>query len=179
MNSVALSLVAFTAAATMLTITPGLDTALILRTAFVGNARGAASAGLGIAVGCFCWASLVALVRSQWHLGGAVYSAVGRHTCTARPHLVRMPDSGDATNRRFSEPACHGQCLRSLDRRNIHGIWCGFGTGLPSRVARTADSKFRRVPRRHFRQNLAVEFFDRIGQLRSFTVRKHLLQSGR
>jgi threonine/homoserine/homoserine lactone efflux protein len=61
MNSVALSLIAFTAAATVLTITPGLDTALILRTAFVGNARGAAFAGLGIAVGCFCWASLVAL----------------------------------------------------------------------------------------------------------------------
>jgi threonine/homoserine/homoserine lactone efflux protein len=61
MNSVALSLAAFTAAAIVLTITPGLDTALILRTAFVGNARGAAFAGLGIAVGCFCWASLVAL----------------------------------------------------------------------------------------------------------------------
>ncbi len=61
MNSVALSLAAFSAAATVLTITPGLDTALILRTAFVGNVRGAAFAGLGIAVGCFCWASLVAL----------------------------------------------------------------------------------------------------------------------
>lgn len=54
-------MVAFTAAATVLTITPGLDTALILRTAVVGNARGAAFAGLGIAVGCFCWATLVAL----------------------------------------------------------------------------------------------------------------------
>src|ERR1700674_2350605 len=60
MDSVSLSLVAFTAAATVLTITPGLDTALVLRTAFVGNARGAAFAGLGIAVGCFCWASLIA-----------------------------------------------------------------------------------------------------------------------
>src|SRR5260370_33812758 len=61
MDSVSLSLVAFSAAATVLTITPGLDTALILRTAFVGNVRGAAFPGLGIAVGCFCWASLVAL----------------------------------------------------------------------------------------------------------------------
>jgi threonine/homoserine/homoserine lactone efflux protein len=61
MDSALVSLAAFTAAATVLTITPGLDTALILRTAVVGNARGAAFAGLGIAVGCFCWATLVAL----------------------------------------------------------------------------------------------------------------------
>jgi len=61
MESVWVSLAAFTAAASLLTITPGLDTALVLRTAASGNARGAALAGLGIAVGCFCWATLVAL----------------------------------------------------------------------------------------------------------------------
>jgi threonine/homoserine/homoserine lactone efflux protein len=61
MESVFVSLATFTAAATLLTITPGLDTALVLRTAATGNARRAALAGLGIAVGCFCWAMLVAL----------------------------------------------------------------------------------------------------------------------
>jgi threonine/homoserine/homoserine lactone efflux protein len=61
MESVYVSLAAFTAAATLLTITPGLDTALVLRTAATGNARRAALTGLGIAVGCFCWAMLVAL----------------------------------------------------------------------------------------------------------------------
>lgn len=61
MESVAVSLAAFIAAATLLTITPGLDTALVLRTAAIGDARGAALAGLGIAAGCFCWATLVAL----------------------------------------------------------------------------------------------------------------------
>jgi len=71
MDSVSLSLAAFTAAATVLTITPGLDTALVLRTAFVGNARGAAFAGLGIAVGCFCWASLVALGLGECAKPGA------------------------------------------------------------------------------------------------------------
>jgi len=61
MDSIYVSLAAFIAAACLLTITPGLDTALVLRTAATGNARGAALAGLGIAVGCFCWALLVAL----------------------------------------------------------------------------------------------------------------------
>ena len=61
MESVFVSLATFTTAATLLTITPGLDTALVLRTAATGNARRAALAGLGIAVGCFCWAMLVAL----------------------------------------------------------------------------------------------------------------------
>jgi threonine/homoserine/homoserine lactone efflux protein len=61
MESVSVSLTAFIAAASLLTITPGLDTALVLRTAATGNARGAALAGLGIACGCFCWATLVAL----------------------------------------------------------------------------------------------------------------------
>jgi threonine/homoserine/homoserine lactone efflux protein len=60
-ESVWLSLAAFISAATLLTITPGLDTALVLRTAATGNSRGAALAGLGIAAGCFCWAALVAL----------------------------------------------------------------------------------------------------------------------
>ena len=61
MNSVSVSLITFTVAASALTITPGLDTALVLRTAMTGNSRRAALAGLGIAVGCFCWAFLVAL----------------------------------------------------------------------------------------------------------------------
>jgi len=61
MDSVLVSLIAFSAAASVLTVTPGLDTALVLRTAVAGNARAAALAGLGIALGCFCWACLVAL----------------------------------------------------------------------------------------------------------------------
>jgi threonine/homoserine/homoserine lactone efflux protein len=55
------SLVAFFAAASLLTIAPGLDTALVLRTAAIAGPRRAALAGLGVAVGCFGWAILVAL----------------------------------------------------------------------------------------------------------------------
>ncbi|SMF16084.1 Threonine/homoserine/homoserine lactone efflux protein [Tistlia consotensis] len=55
------SLVAFLLAAGLLTITPGLDTALVLRTAAVEGARRAAAAALGINAGCLVWGAAVAL----------------------------------------------------------------------------------------------------------------------
>jgi len=55
------SLVAYSLAAGLLTITPGLDTALVLRTAAIEGARNAALAGLGIVTGCLVWGSAVAL----------------------------------------------------------------------------------------------------------------------
>jgi threonine/homoserine/homoserine lactone efflux protein len=59
--SIPASLLAFVAAAGLFTVTPGLDTALVLRTAAVGGPRRAALAGVGIVTGCFGWATLVAL----------------------------------------------------------------------------------------------------------------------
>ncbi len=49
------SLLAYSLAATLLTITPGLDTALILRTATLEGGRKAFMAALGINTGCFIW----------------------------------------------------------------------------------------------------------------------------
>jgi len=60
MHSIAASLIAFIAAASLLTVTPGLDTALVLRTAATQSPRRAALTALGVMVGCLAWTVLVA-----------------------------------------------------------------------------------------------------------------------
>jgi threonine/homoserine/homoserine lactone efflux protein len=55
------ALVAFVPAAGLLTITPGLDTALVLRTAAVGGGRRAMAAGVGICLGCLAWGFAISL----------------------------------------------------------------------------------------------------------------------
>ncbi|MDC7814975.1 MULTISPECIES: LysE family translocator [Pseudomonas] len=54
------NLLAFTFAATLLTLTPGLDTALVLRTATVEGKQQALRAALGINAGCLLWGAAVA-----------------------------------------------------------------------------------------------------------------------
>lgn len=53
-------LIAFTVAASLLTMTPGLDTALVIRTVVAENAKHAMLAGLGICAGCIGWGVIVA-----------------------------------------------------------------------------------------------------------------------
>jgi threonine/homoserine/homoserine lactone efflux protein len=55
------ALSAYVLAAGLLTVTPGLDTALILRTAAVEGPRRAAFAALGVNLGCLIWGAAVAL----------------------------------------------------------------------------------------------------------------------
>ena len=58
--TVSQSLISFVLAAGMLTVTPGLDTALVLRTATVEGATRAAQAALGVVIGCLFWGSAAA-----------------------------------------------------------------------------------------------------------------------
>lgn len=58
--TIAQALLAFCIAAGLLTIAPGLDTALVLRTAAAEGSRRAALAGLGIVMGCLTWGTAVA-----------------------------------------------------------------------------------------------------------------------
>jgi threonine/homoserine/homoserine lactone efflux protein len=55
------ALSAYVVAAGLLTLTPGLDTALILRTAAVEGPKRAVFAALGINIGCLIWGAAVAL----------------------------------------------------------------------------------------------------------------------
>ena len=59
--TIAQSLIAFLAAASLLTITPGVDTAMVLRAAAVEGRRPAAFAAIGIGMGCLVWGATVAL----------------------------------------------------------------------------------------------------------------------
>src|SRR5271168_221709 len=55
------SLLAFVAAASLVTITPGLDTALVLRAAAADGRRAGAWAAAGVGAGCLTWGAAVAL----------------------------------------------------------------------------------------------------------------------
>lgn len=54
-------LAAFAVLAAVVTVTPGLDTMLVLRTAAVHGRRAALAAGVGIGLGCLCWAAASAV----------------------------------------------------------------------------------------------------------------------
>jgi threonine/homoserine/homoserine lactone efflux protein len=55
MSPLVLPIAAFLAAAGLLTITPGIDTAMVLRQAATGGPRSGAAAAAGIGLGCLVW----------------------------------------------------------------------------------------------------------------------------
>ncbi len=77
---------AFVVTATVLTMAPGLDTAMVLRSASADGARIGVATAFGIAIGCLCWGSAAAFglaaLLASWPLlfdllkwGGAAYLA--------------------------------------------------------------------------------------------------------
>src|SRR3984893_18708354 len=81
--SVWTALLAFTGAAGLLTVVPGLDTMLVLRTAMVEGPRRAMFAGLGICTGCLIWGVFFSVGL------GAVFS-VSNVAC----HFLRILGAG-------------------------------------------------------------------------------------
>ncbi|MHB2167991.1 LysE family translocator [Alsobacter sp. R-9] len=60
-SSLVSPVLAFSVAAVILTMTPGLDTAMVLRSAAVDGSRRAALAAAGIALGCLAWGAAAAV----------------------------------------------------------------------------------------------------------------------
>src|SRR2546430_14409478 len=80
------SLLAFAAFAAIVTITPGLDTMLVIRTAAISGRRAAFAASFGIMIGCLCWAVASALgitaLLTASRLGYEVLRSAGAgHLC--------------------------------------------------------------------------------------------------
>ncbi|MGA3846849.1 LysE family translocator [Ralstonia nicotianae] len=71
------SLLAFIAAASVLTMTPGVDTAIVLRAVTAGGRRPAMMAAIGIALGCLIWGAAVSLgLGALLHASELAYTAV-------------------------------------------------------------------------------------------------------
>lgn len=126
------AIIAFSLAAGLLTITPGLDTALVLRTATVEGARQAMAAGTGVVAGVLAWGLLASLglgvllaiseigYRMLQYAGAAYLLWLGsRMIWTAlRPHA-----------RTIAEPAC-AQDQPGGSGAGFGWFWRGLMTNL-------------------------------------------------
>jgi threonine/homoserine/homoserine lactone efflux protein len=105
------ALVSFAFAAGLLTITPGLDTALVLRTAAVEGRKPAMLAGLGICFGCLAWgvgaslglSALLAVSRFAYNalrIVGACYLCYLGITFFIRAFSAPFPDGATESGRK-------------------------------------------------------------------------------
>lgn len=117
-------LLAFFAAAVVLTVTPGVDTAMVLRAATVEGRRPALLAAAGIALGCLIWGAAVslglgALLRASElaydvvKFAGAAYLLWIGVTLLLKPRIVFSPDEA-----KLSSPSVR------------EAFWRGFLTNL-------------------------------------------------
>jgi threonine/homoserine/homoserine lactone efflux protein len=122
------ALLAFSLAAGLLTITPGIDTALVLRTAAVEGPRRAMLAAVGICCGCLMWGlaasvglgALLAASRSIYtalRIGGACYLIF-----LGTKMLVRKHHSAVAEDDTLPEPASGNSIEVSASRWFVRGL---------------------------------------------------------
>lgn len=121
------ALIGFSIAAALLTITPGIDTALVLRTATVEGPRQAIATGTGVVSGVLAWGLIAALglgviltmsttaylvlklagaAYLVWLGGHMLYAALGRKPSTSEANAVALPHGpgnshGPASARRW------------------------------------------------------------------------------
>lgn len=114
------TLLAFLLAATLLAMTPGVDTAVVLRATLSGGARSGSIAALGIALGCLIWGIAVAvglgtiivaspLALILLKLAGAAYLAMLGLRLVLRP----------PTDLKFEAPSANGLVVQRAFRQGF------------------------------------------------------------
>ncbi len=144
--TIAQALLAFIVAASILTVTPGVDTAMVLRSAATAGPRAAISAGIGICLGCLVWGGAVALglgallaasplayAAVSW--AGAAYLVWLGAGLLLRPRTSLAAGSGTVTS------IGHGEALRQGLFTNLLNPKIGvfYITFLPQFVPAGAD----------------------------------------
>ncbi len=135
--SLAQSLIAFLAAAGLLTLTPGMDTAMVLRAATVEGRRPAAFAALGIGLGCLVWgasvalglgamltASPIAFTVLKW--SGAAYLVYLGGSLVLRPRRTVTLDTGPAPQGRGPLDALRRGLLTNLLNPKVGVFYVSF-----------------------------------------------------
>jgi len=115
----AASLAAFVAAAALLTITPALDSALVLRTTAVEGPRAAAAAGAGILLGCLIWAMAAAVglgaLLAASELAYTVLKWIGAaYLCWLGVMLLARPREAFADTAGAAPPPARGWFVKGL-----------------------------------------------------------------
>ncbi|HEY3162619.1 MAG TPA: LysE family translocator [Vicinamibacterales bacterium] len=122
-------LAAFLVVASLLTITPGADMALVMRHALSGGTRPAFFASLGIALGCLIWGAASALGVSVVFARSAFAFAVLKYVGGAYLLYLGARALRDAT--RKGGPKGDGPAAsRPSYLRGSHRRWTAFGQGL-------------------------------------------------
>jgi threonine/homoserine/homoserine lactone efflux protein len=139
-------LLAFLAAASLLTLTPGVDTAIVLRAATLEGRRPAMLAAAGIATGCLLWAAAVslglgavlrasALAYTIVKLAGAAYLIWVGATLLLRPRTALEAASGPVVPGRGRDAFRRGFLTNLLNPK----VGVFYVTFLPQFVPAGAD----------------------------------------